>query len=330
MEPSERPYLVVLRALGLGDLLTGLPALRALAASFPDHRRLLAVPEWLAGLAAITATVDGLLPAGSLQPLSLSEVEVAVNLHGKGPESHKVILGLRPKRMIWFENPEIPESFGSPKWRPEEHEVNRWCRLLQESGIPADPDRLELNPPPRAAITDRGATILHPGAGSEARRWPVERWAQVARHEARSGRRVIITGDLGERSGGLMLAALAKLDASCVYAGLTDLVELASLVAGAGRLLAGDTGIAHLATAVGTPSLLLFGPTSPELWGPPSGRRAHRVIWKGRSGDPHANTPDPGLLAITVEEVLEALSTLPEKSFHAGRTPVWVAAGPGS
>jgi ADP-heptose:LPS heptosyltransferase len=78
-------------------------------------------------------------------------------------------------------------------------------------------------------------------------------------------------------------------------------------VAHAGRVLCGDTGVAHLATAYGTPSVVLFGPTPPSEWGPPPGRTRHRVLWSGGRGDPHAATPDAGLLAITVDDVLGAL-----------------------
>lgn len=332
MSQADRPRLLILRALGLGDFFTGLPALRALKASFPGHQRILAAPEQLIGLAEITGSVDAVVPAAPLEPLPgfLSGAEVAVNLHGRGPQSHRVILDLRPERLICFEHAEVPETLGSPKWRPDEHEVERWCRLLQESGIPADPSRLELVPPLLTALADRGTTICHPGAASEARRWPIERWAQVAQYEADSGRRVIITGDSSERPFCLRLADMAGLGPSCVYAGLTDLTELASLVAGAGRLVAGDTGVAHLATAVGTPSVLLFGPTPPALWGPPSNRSAHKVIWKGRSGDPHGTSPDPGLMAITAQEVLEALSTLPAKGSALNHRAVWVTTGSGS
>jgi hypothetical protein len=75
------PELVALRVLDLGDFLTGLPALRALA------------------------------------------------------------------------DPEIPETEGLPAWRDREHAVQRWCRLLHESGIPADPSRLELPVPDRRRIS---------------------------------------------------------------------------------------------------------------------------------------------------------------------------------
>ena len=86
--------------------------------------------------------------------------------------------------------------------------------------------------------------------------------------------------------------------------------ELAATIAVAGRVVCGDTGVAHLATALGTPSVVLFGPTSPARWGPPAERAIHQVLWAGRTGDPHASRPDPGLLEIGEGEVLQALMRL--------------------
>ena len=92
-----------------------------------------------------------------------------------------------------------------------------------------------------------------------------------------------------------------------MLAGRTDLLGLAAVVAASARVACGDTGLAHLATALRTPSVVLFGPTPPSRWGPPADRPWHRVLWAGRTGDPHAEAPDPGLLAIGVDDVLDAL-----------------------
>jgi ADP-heptose:LPS heptosyltransferase len=73
-------------------------------------------------------------------------------------------------------------------------------------------------------------------------------------------------------------------------------------------VLSADTGIAHLATALGTPSVVLFGPTSPARWGPPADRPQHRALWAGRHGDPNGATPDPGLLRLEPRDVLEAIA----------------------
>ena len=96
-----------------------------------------------------------------------------------------------------------------------------------------------------------------------------------------------------------------------MLAGRTTLAELAGIVAGAGRVVCGDTGVAHLATAFGTPSVVLFGPTPPTHWGPPATLRArHRVLWTGRPGDPHAGRVDAGLLGISVEMAQAELDAL--------------------
>jgi ADP-heptose:LPS heptosyltransferase len=305
--------LLVLRALGLGDLLTAVPALRALAEAFPDHRRVLACPAPLAPLALHTGAVDEVLPTEPLAPLApaAAGADLAVNLHGRGPESHRILVATGPARLLAFRHEDVPESADGPEHDPAEHEVERWCRLLTHDGIAADPRRLDLEPPPVATPAGaRGATVIHPGAAGEARRWPAERFAAVARAEAEAGRRVVVTGGPAEVALAEEVAASAGLTRSAVLAGRTDLLGLAAVIASATRVVCGDTGVAHLATALGTPSVVLFGPTPPSLWGPPPDRPQHCVLWAGRAGDPHGDTVDAGLLQIDVCDVLRELEAL--------------------
>ena len=312
---ARRPVLLVLRALGLGDLLTIVPALRALKDAFPDHDRVLATPGVLAPLALHTKAIDAVLGARPLAriPWGGAPPDVAVNLHGRGPQSHAVLRALEPRRMIAFANREAPGCSDGPAYARGEHEVRRWCRLLTESGVEADPDRLDLKAPegdpPEAAI---GAVILHPGAASAARRWPVERWALVARTLSRRGERVAITGGPDEGTLARDVARRAGLDEGAVIAGRTDLLALTRAVAAARRVVSGDTGVAHLATALRKPSVILFGPTPPAWWGPPEDRPWHRALWAGEVSDPHGKKPARGLLALGVRDVLDALSDLPE------------------
>ena len=321
-EGDGRPLLVVLRALGLGDFLTSVPALRALADAYPDHRRVLAAPRLLAPLADLTGAVDDVVNAAPLAPLdpSLHDAGVAVNLHGKGPQSHRVLLAAGPRRMVSYANPDVPESADGPPWRAGEHEVHRWCRLLEAHGIPADPNRLDISPPP-GPVPDaaRGATLIHPGAASASRRWPADRWSAVARSEVERGRAVVVTGGPGELDVAWLVAREAGLPGSAVYAGRTGLTELAAVVAVAGRVVCGDTGVAHLATALCAPSVVLFGPTSPAEWGPPPERFWHRALWAGKKGDPHGDCPAPGLLEIGVADVVAALARLPEAAPASAR-----------
>ncbi|MFL5828093.1 MAG: glycosyltransferase family 9 protein [Thermoleophilaceae bacterium] len=304
----EAPRLLILRALGLGDLLTAVPALRALARSFPGHRRVLAAPRALRPLVDLVGAVDEIADVRGLATPLPRGADIAVNLHGRGPQSHRLLVEARPRRLIAFHHDQIPLTDGMPEWRPGEHEVSRWCRLLSSAGVAADPSDLRLahpeGEPPEVA---RGAVLIHPGAASEARRWPAERWAAVARAQIAAGRHVAVTGGPEEVELARAVASKAGLADDAVLAGRTDLAHLARAVAAADRIACGDTGIAHLATALGTPSVVLFGPTPPSEWGPPAHSARHRALWSGGRGDPHAARPDPGLLEIEPETVISAL-----------------------
>jgi ADP-heptose:LPS heptosyltransferase len=305
---ARRPTLVVLRALKLGDFVASIPALRALASAFPLHRRVLCMPRTLAPLVPLARAVDELVDTRELGPIdpSLCAPAVAVNLHGRGPQSTASLAALRPGRLI---------AFSEASWCRHEHERVRWCRLLEEHGIPADPENFRLRAPAMPAPPPAlGATVVHPGAASGARRWPPERFAAVAARERRAGRRVVVTGNDQEVDLACRVAASAGLDDEFVLAGRTSLIELAATIAAASRVCSNDTGVAHLATALGTPSVVLFGPIPPSEWGPPADDPRHRALWKGQRGDPHAGAPAAGLLEITVDEVAQALDELPTAS----------------
>ena len=292
---------LVLRAIGLGDHLAGVPALRALRRALPDHELVLAAPGVLGPLVGLTGAVDRHLPVGELQPVPWTgpPPDVAVDLHGNGPASRSLLEILRPGRLVAYEVP------GGPRWDPEEHERDRWCRLVTESfGVAADPHDVALEEPDVAPpVVD--AVVVHPGAAAPGRRWPAQRFAAVARALAEQGETVVLTGSAGEVGLAEDVSRSAGLPSTAVLAGRTDLAELAALVASSRLVVCGDTGTAHLASAYRRPSVLLFGPTPPQRWGPPPG--PHTVLWRGtRAGDPHAVDVDPALAAITVADVLEA------------------------
>jgi ADP-heptose:LPS heptosyltransferase len=280
----------------------------------------LAAPSALAPLAALTGAVDRVLPTGELEPVPWTGAppDVAVDLHGNGPASHRVVAALHAPRTMLYASPQAPDAHG-PWWDPGEHEVARWCRLVEWYGVPADPGDLELASPGTSPYA--GAVVLHPGAAAAGRRWPAERFAAVARTLAGQGHRVVVTGTAAERPLGQRIAADAGLPPSAVLD--TGLRDLAALIASASAVISNDTGTSHLATAYGTPSVTLFGPVSPALWGPPPGRPQHVALWHGtgdRPGDAHGAETDPRLLQITVDEVLAAAAQVLTRPRDALRT----------
>lgn len=283
---GRRPALLVLRALGIGDLLTGVPALRGLRRAFPEHRLQLAAPAWLAPLARLVGGIDELVPQPGLVTLDWpwGAPDIAVNLHGRGPESHEVLAGLKPRRLLAFANAEAGFPDG-PEWRADEHEVERWCRMLSAYDVHADPDDLRLRPP-GASSAHRDVVVIHPGASTPLRRWSPARFTAVAAELHALGHRVVVTGGRDEERLAGSIAAGAGLPPSAVLAGRLSLLQLASLLASARLLVSSDTGVAHLATAVSTPSVTVFGPVTPAEWGPRIDRDKHRVLWlPDTSGD---------------------------------------------
>ncbi|HTD32498.1 MAG TPA: hypothetical protein VK665_02465, partial [Candidatus Elarobacter sp.] len=134
--------ILVLRALKLGDFLTGVPAYRALRRAYPDAEIVLAAPRALEPLRELAGdALDRIADARPLAPLppELHGADLGVNLHGRGPQSHRVLLDARAGELIAFRHDEIPESARGPEHDPAEHEVARWCRLLEHYGIHADP-----------------------------------------------------------------------------------------------------------------------------------------------------------------------------------------------
>jgi ADP-heptose:LPS heptosyltransferase len=303
---------LVLRALGIGDLATAVPALRGLRAARPTEEIVLAAPAWLSPLARLTGAVDRVLPVDGLDvpAIPVPPPRLAVNLHGRGPRSHRLLAGTCPEKMFAFACPAAGFRDG-PEWTQAEHEVRRWCRLLAGYRIASYPTDLLLHPPAIPPVA-RGVTIVHPGAKYPARRWPRGRFARVAQELERAGHHVVVTGSPAELRLAARVAALAKLPEDRVLAGRTDVGDLAALVADADLVVCGDTGIGHLATGYGTPSVLLFGPTPPAWWGPLIEPARHRVLWHGEKHPgpvrrPGRRAPHPALAAITVDEVLETI-----------------------
>lgn len=335
---------LVLRALGLGDALTGVAALRGVRRAWPGHRVVLAAPsvvgEWLTGL----GVVDAVLPTRGLARLPWPWAGpggaqdapgcLAVDLHGRGPESHRVLRATRPDALIAFDNAEAGHI--GPDWDDDEHEVLRWCRLVRSVGGSCGPDDLRLRPPHPHGPDGRDAhVVVHPGAAAGARRWPPARWAQVVAALAARGHDVVLTGSPDER----LLCRRVAIAADAPVRDLSGdlaLPALAELVATARLLVSADTGVAHLATAYGTPSVTLFGPTPPALWGPLIDRDRHVVVWLDEPGtpprDPNAGSLDPALARVTVDDVVAGCESAlrPRRATGSGTTPPSVPARPAS
>ncbi|SMH47184.1 ADP-heptose:LPS heptosyltransferase [Rathayibacter oskolensis] len=328
-DPDGTPEILALRALKLGDILVAVPALHALRRGFPEHRLILATTPWLEPIVDLIDGLDALVPTlhGLDDPLPVApdRIDLAVNLHGNGPESRDALLALRPRRTLEFRVPALDPGAGPddprPLWIDGELERARWARLVNSIGLDADPEDVGIAVPEVAAPV-AGAAVVHIGAFYGSREWPEERFAAVAQALAAQGHRVVFTGGANEADRARRVAEIAGVGE--VLAGGIDLAEFAAVVASAEVVVTVDTGAAHLASAYGIPSVVIFGPAPPEAWGPPV-TGPHVVLTDAslRRGDVFSAEPDPALLAVQVDDVLDALASLPDRAgAHLRRSAV--------
>lgn len=142
---------------------------------------------------------------------------------------------------------------------------------------------------------------VHPGSGSPYKNWELERWHEVLLrlHEAHPDIRYLIsTGEAEEETVAAFLQSLAAANLPIIQANRLPLPVVGAALARCRLYLGHDSGISHLAAAVGTPSVVLFGPTESSVWAPP---HEHVTILEHPSGL---------LSAITVDEVVQAAEGL--------------------
>jgi len=174
-------------------------------------------------------------------------------------------------------------------WLPTSATAERWCdELLRPDGT-------------------RPIALVNPGAGWGAKRWPVERYAEVAAGLIRRGFRVFVNAGPGEEALAQFIARETPGAAQPLTCSLDQLIALTRRV----RLaVAGDTGPLHLACALGRPVVAIFGPTDPGRNGPFGS--PFRVLRNAASRRDHTrrDAPEAGMLTIAPEDVLRAADEL--------------------
>ena len=126
--------------------------------------------------------------------------------------------------------------------------------------------------------TTEPIVCIHPGSGAASKIWRAENWAQVADQlAAEFEASIVFTGTRSEAALADEIAADMSADAVCI-AGETSVGQLAALYARSRAVLGPDSGALHLAAAVGTPTVALFGPADPQEFAPWGDPRRHEVV----------------------------------------------------
>lgn len=308
----------VLRANSIGDFVLALPALEALRSAYPsaeitvlgaswhpqllDGRpgpwdRVVVIPPYrgLSGQVPEPASADARTASEFLDAQRAYRYDLAVQLHGGGTASNPLVAALGARVTAGARDVGATALDRTVAYRAHQHEVLRWLEVVGLVGAPPVTlqPRLAVTAEDRAAaeallpVDGRGLVVVHAGANDPRRRWPVERFAQVATDLAARGFDVVLIG------AGRDDAAAAGLIRRALGAGpgLVDLVDRASLSATLGvlerasLLVGNDSGPRHLAEAVGTPTVAVYWCGNLLTAGPLT-RRRHRVLVSFRTRCP--------------------------------------------
>ncbi len=147
------------------------------------------------------------------------------------------------------------------------------------------------------------ATLINPGAGWGAKRWPTDRYAAVAKGLIDLGLRVLVSAGPGEEE---LAEAIGKATGGVATPVICSLDQLIALTRRSSLVIAGDTGPLHLACALVRPVVGIYGPTDPSRNGPFGTRfKVLRSPDSVRDHTRHAE-PEAGLLTIQPDDVLQA------------------------
>lgn len=155
-----------------------------------------------------------------------------------------------------------------------------------------------------------GFSLLNPGAGWGAKRWPSDRYATVAKTLAKDGVPSLVNFGPGEEKLAREVEKLSDGTAKPISSSVTQLI---SLTRRASLFIGGDTGPLHLAAALRIPVVAIFGPTDPVRNGPFGTRSVVLRSPESRTDHHRSETPDSGILSITAGEVVLAARSLLEQ-----------------
>jgi ADP-heptose:LPS heptosyltransferase len=339
--PELRRVLVI-RFGRIGDMLVATPALRAIARAHPLATiDVVTTGAGVATLAGIPYLHRVLELRSRRVPTFLSperrrlvrtlraEAYDAVFLLEGAERYRRLAADVGAPVVYTFARDDEPATTTRARRAPDLHEGRRFLDVLALAGIPPAGEHYDFHIGDAARerandlLARAGITPDAPIAGIHAgqyrkrtlrrwphpKAWPIERFADVIRRLAADGTAVVLTGSADERALNRSILALLPPGSATDLAGRTDLRTLAAVIERCTVFLAPDTGPAHLAAAVGTPLVAMFGPKAPHIMGPLGDDARIVRLYPEPSAALQSERAGyhPRMWAITVQDVLAAL-----------------------
>ena len=274
-----RGKILVIRGGAIGDFILTLPAISALRRQFPDaHLEVLGYPH-IIQLALAGGLVNQVqsIEARALAGFFARNGELASDLVDYFSEFDLIVSYLYDPDAIFRTNMArctFAQFIAAPH-RPDEragvHATKVYLKPLERLAI------FDADPTPRLSVAPQAAgtvkqLALHPGSGSERKNWPEIRWAALVEHVLQETELdLLLVG--GEAEGERLQRLGAALPPQRAHVAQSlPLVDLAGVLQRCNAFIGHDSGISHLAAALGLPGVILWGETREEIWRPPSER----------------------------------------------------------
>jgi ADP-heptose:LPS heptosyltransferase len=352
LDPRGIQSLLLMRLSAIGDVVNTLPAVSAVRKAFPEARIAFLVEDKASALVEGHPDLDATIvfqksrwKGRALRPGTWAEAsrhvreiragkfDVLLDFQGnlKGG-LHAALSGI-PTRIGFARghSKEGSHRFTNVHVEPPGERILRarkFLSLLRPLGI-EDPEivwKLPPREPSRAAVDaflaghgmqGRGFAVLHPGTSARGaeKRWPVERFAELARRVPGSlGLAVLVAFGPGERA---LAEEVVRASGALLALETRSLLDLAEFLGRASLFVGADSGPLHLASAVACPSVALFGPKDPAIYAPCNPRS--RIVRKpGPDGAASMLSIEPG----------DALAAAADLLGETGATPPGAARGP--
>jgi lipopolysaccharide heptosyltransferase II len=354
--PHLRAILVLLPCC-VGDVLMATPMVDALRAYYSHARIDFAVGPWSRPILEGNPHIDELVDTGGAGEGGAFDVGAYLSLIGKIRRRRYdacFVLNRSPSMTALPFLARIPSRVGlDSEGRgfsltvrvPVEgvrHEAERYLDTLRALGIqpagqgmvfhPTEEDKKRVDELLPSVEGERRIIAIHPGGGSNpgmqlvAKRWPSERFAAAADAiMERSGRQIALVGGPSDSALSREIRAIMK-GRPVDLTGDMSWGELGAFLQGCELFIGNDTGAMHMATAIGTPVVALFGPSDPRCYGPYKGKGT--TIWHDVGCNPCFSrgrfnsecTEARCILSITVEEVVESAMPYLEGEPEEGRS----------
>ncbi len=327
--------ILLLQLKRIGDLVLTTPTIAALREALPSARLDLVVARGCAPLLPAIAGLDRALVAGSGPAdsanwlrLGFRRYEYCLDFTRTDRSGFLTALSGARRRLTY------ERTLQKSRWRPliytdlipssvrEFHTADFYQSFLDPLGIAPGSSRPQLHLPEGVrAQTDsilasagiaRPYVVFHPGSARAEKYWVPERWAEVIQQAARAGAACLLTGgsDRLEQEHLRQIKALAG-DVVSDLSGRLDLPGLAEVIRRARLLVGVDSATTHLADAVGTRQVALYGPTNPFHWRP---RHVEAVILRAGHDQPlrqfEPDQPGAPMNLISTQSVIDAMETL--------------------